>query len=205
MLFDTAPVGELAPQVVRPVPRVSREASREDGPADRAAAGSRQLARAPLRRQDQHAMKPGRSAHAPEIREATNGGEQVMSSRLLSALHRHPKLSRPRRRAASVPQSPAVAAHDVAAASDSVALVVRAAATPKPRRARTPRCLTVHRVFRYTDFPRGETVPFLRLSGRWLEQRGFGVGVQVYVEAAEGRLILTNYKTHMAELFGSSE
>ena len=61
------------------------------------------------------------------------------------------------------------------------------------------------RVFRYTDYPRGETVPFLRLSGRWLEQRGFGIGIQVYVEAAEGRLILTNYKTHMAELFGSSE
>ena len=59
--------------------------------------------------------------------------------------------------------------------------------------------------FCYTDYPKGETVPFLRLSGRWLEQRGFGIGIQVYVEAAEGRLILTNYKTHMAELFGSSE
>lgn len=54
-------------------------------------------------------------------------------------------------------------------------------------------------------FRGGETVPCLRLSGRWLEQRGFGVGAQVYVEAGEGRLILTNYKTPMAELFGSSE
>jgi hypothetical protein len=150
-------------------------------------------------------MKPGRADHAPESREATNGGEQVMPSRLLSALHRHPKLSRPRRRAPEAPQPPAIEAQPADAAPDCVAVAVRAAARPKPRRGRTPRCLTVHRVFRYTDYPRGETVPFLRLSGRWLEQRGFGVGVQVYVEAAEGRLILTNYKTHMAELFGSSE
>ena len=128
-----------------------------------------------------------------------------MPSRLLSALQRHPKLSRPRRRAATAPQASAVEAQPADATPDCVALAVRAAARLKPRRARTPRCLTVHRVFRYTDYPRGETVPFLRLSGRWLEQRGFGIGIQVYVEAAEGRLILTNYKTHMAELFGSSE
>ncbi len=98
---------------------------------------------APLHLQDQHAMKPRRSAHTPEIREATNGGEQVMPSRLLSALHRHPKLSRPRRRAAAAPQSPAVEAQPVPAAPDSIAPVAPAAATPKPRRTRTPSCVKV--------------------------------------------------------------
>src|SRR5258708_3876195 len=35
-----------------------------------------------------------------------------------------------------------------------------------------------------------EVVPSLRLSGRWLEEYGFGVGVRVTVEAEGGRLIL---------------
>jgi hypothetical protein len=121
-------------------------------------------------------MKPGRSAHAPEIREATNGGEKIMPSCLLSALHRHPKLSRPRRRAPEAPQPPAVEAQPIDAAPDCVALAVRAAPRPKPRRGRTPRCLTVHRVFRYTDYPRGETVPFLRLSGRCSSSAASGSG-----------------------------
>ena len=42
--------------------------------------------------------------------------------------------------------------------------------------ARTPTCQTVNRRFRYTDYPRGEIVPVLRMSGRWLEERGFGIG-----------------------------
>ena len=33
-------------------------------------------------------------------------------------------------------------------------------------------------------------VPCLRLSGRWLEEYGFGIGVRVSVEAEGGRLIL---------------
>ena len=35
-----------------------------------------------------------------------------------------------------------------------------------------------------------EVVPSLRLSGRWLEEYGFGVGVRVSVEAEGGRLVL---------------
>jgi hypothetical protein len=165
--------------------------------AEHAAGDFDQATLAPHRRQDQHAMKPGRSAHAPEIREATQGSEQVMPSRLLSALHRHPKLSRPRRRAASAPQVPAVASEAASAAADSVAPAAGAAEPPKPRRTRTPSCVKVASRFRYTSDRDGEVVPMLRLSGHWLEKHGFSIEGEVYIEAAEGRLILTNYATHI--------
>ncbi len=145
-------------------------------------------------------MKPGRSTHEPEIREATNGGEQVMPSRLLSALHRHPSLSRPRRCAAGAPQPLAVEAERVDAAPDSVAPAPPAATARKPRRTRTPTCLTVDRRFRYTSEPKGETVPLLRMSGHWLEEHGFSIGGNVHVEAREGRLILTNDDARSADL-----
>jgi toxic protein SymE len=148
-------------------------------------------------------MKPGRSAHAPEIREATNGGEQVMSSRLLSALHRHPALCRPRRRAAAAPQLPAVEAQADAAAPSSAELAAPAAAAPKPRRTRTPSCVKVGSRTRYTSWPRGEDVPFLRLSGRWLEKYGFNIEGDVHIEAEHGRLILTNHPTYMAKVWES--
>jgi hypothetical protein len=51
-----------------------------------------------------------------------------------------------------------------------------------------------------TSRPKGETVPFLRMSGRWLEKHGFSIDGDVYMEAGEGRLVLTNYATNMAEV-----
>ncbi len=33
-------------------------------------------------------------------------------------------------------------------------------------------------------------VPFLRLSGRWLEHAGFAIGRSVKVEVSEGRLLI---------------
>lgn len=125
-----------------------------------------------------------------------------MSSRLLSALQRHPKLLRPRRRAADAPQPPAVEAQADAAAPDSVEPAAPAAAPRKPRRTRTPSCLTVNRRFRYTYYPRGEIVPLLRMSGHWLEEHGFSIEGEVYGEASQGRLVLTNYATHMATFAG---
>ena len=38
------------------------------------------------------------------------------------------------------------------------------------------------------------------MSGRWLEERGFSIGGNVYVEVGEGRLILTNDDARFAEL-----
>jgi Toxin SymE, type I toxin-antitoxin system len=148
-------------------------------------------------------MKPGRSAYAPEIREATNGGEQVMPSRLLSALQHHPKLSRPRRRAAATPQLPAVEAQADRAPLDSAELAAPAAAAPKPRRTRTPSCIRVSSRFRYTTVSHGEHVPFMRLSGHWLEKYGFNIEGDVHIEAEHGRLILTNHPTYMAKLWES--
>lgn len=78
-----------------------------------------------------------------------------------------------------------------------------AAAPRKPRRTRTPNCLTVDRRFRYTSEPKGETVPLLRMSGHWLEEHGFSIGGNVYVEAGEGRLILTNDDARSADLMES--
>lgn len=41
------------------------------------------------------------------------------------------------------------------------------------------------------------------MSGRWLEERGFSIGETVYVEAEEGRLILTNDTARSADLMES--
>jgi hypothetical protein len=37
--------------------------------------------------------------------------------------------------------------------------------------------------------PRSD-VPFLRLSGRWLERAGFAIGRRVKVEVSDGRLLI---------------
>jgi hypothetical protein len=56
------------------------------------------------------------------------------------------------------------------------------------RRARRPSGIhlgSLHREGR-------DAVPYLRMSGRWLEQWGFHIGMRVYVSAERGRLILTS-------------
>jgi type I toxin-antitoxin system toxin SymE len=40
-----------------------------------------------------------------------------------------------------------------------------------------------------TGWPRPD-VPYLRLSGRWLERAGFVIGRSVKVEVSEGRLLI---------------
>lgn len=126
-----------------------------------------------------------------------------MSSRLFSALQRHPNLSRPRRRAAATPQTAGVVFPAVAAAGEALAPTARAAEPPKPRRTRTPSRIRVSSRFRYTTASQGEHVPFLRLSGHWLEKHGFSIERDVHIEAEHGRLILTNHATHMAKVWES--
>ena len=54
---------------------------------------------------------------------------------------------------------------------------------------------TVYRLHRCRD-PDGvgrlvwRTYPFLRLSGNWLERAGFGIGQEIAVEVADGRLVI---------------
>jgi len=112
---------------------------------------------------------------------------------------------RVRVRAGALPtrRTPAVEAQPVAATRESDAPAAPVAAPPKQRRTRKPTCLTVDRRFRYTSEPKGETVPLLRMSGRWLEEHGLSIGGNVYVEAKEGRLILTNDDARSADLMES--
>lgn len=75
----------------------------------------------------------------------------------------------------------------------------RPAPPPNPHRpssrgaAGKPRELSITTLFRPTTRTRtGETaVPYLRLSGRWLEQHGFTRGSRVTVTAEKGKLVLT--------------
>jgi len=64
------------------------------------------------------------------------------------------------------------------------------------------RTLTVSMLLRQRSSRRSghDRVPFLRVSGRWLEQCGFAIGARYYVTVAKGKLILT-----LAEPDGSNE
>ena len=46
-------------------------------------------------------------------------------------------------------------------------------------------------LYRPAEGAGGERVPYVRLSGRWLEQLGFVKGRRVVVASEEGRLTLT--------------
>jgi hypothetical protein len=109
-----------------------------------------------------------------------------MPSRVFSALHRHPTLFRPRRRAAEAPQAPAVEAQSVAAAAAALSPVLPAESASCSRPARTPTCITMSSRFLASRSRGGVNVPYLRISGHWLEQRGFQIGGNVYVEAEQG-------------------
>jgi hypothetical protein len=75
----------------------------------------------------------------------------------------------------------------------------RPAPPPHPHRASSrggagkPRELSITTLFRASTRTRtGETaVPYLRLSGHWLEQHGFNRGSRVIVTAEKGKLVLT--------------
>ena len=55
------------------------------------------------------------------------------------------------------------------------------------------RTLTVSMLLRQRSSRRSghDRVPFLRVSGRWLEECGFAIGARYYVTVAKGKLILT--------------
>jgi len=99
-----------------------------------------------------------------------------MPAPMSNALRHRPVLSRPRKRRVRKPiERPA-----------------GPPAEPKPRAARVPRLLTVSsRRFAHETLPEA-FVPYLRLSGRWLEERGFRIGEGVQVIAEEGRVTLVS-------------
>jgi hypothetical protein len=68
--------------------------------------------------------------------------------------------------------------------------------TNAPRRERRKeriRTLTVSMLRRQRSSRRSghDRVPFVRVSGRWLEQCGFAIGARYYVIVAQGQLMLT--------------
>jgi toxic protein SymE len=63
----------------------------------------------------------------------------------------------------------------------------------RERRKKNIRTLTVSMLLRQRSSRRSahNRVPFLRVSGRWLEQCGFAIGARYYVTLAHGKLLLT--------------
>jgi toxic protein SymE len=123
-----------------------------------------------------------------------------MRSRRLDKLGELPALARARQRRAPVNAPPA-------------APPLPAVVTPEwgrsdteppartPRRSRKPDSLTVGSRLSGLMVPGRSCsiVPYLRISGRWLEENGFTIGSSVAVHVADGRLILTNAATVAAE------
>jgi hypothetical protein len=114
-----------------------------------------------------------------------------MRSRLLAALQNLPALARKR-------SSRAVRRYLLTHAAAEVLVF--------PKKQRTPRRKDVHVLTMATlNRPSAAnttgwvTVPYLRMSGRWLEQSGFAAGARVYVKAEHGRLILTNEDPALAQ------
>jgi toxic protein SymE len=65
--------------------------------------------------------------------------------------------------------------------------------TPCRERQKDIRTLTVSMLLRQRSSRRRghDRVPFLRVSGRWLEQCGFAIGARYYVAVEQGKLMLT--------------
>ena len=97
-----------------------------------------------------------------------------MSSRLFDAVRRLPPLGRPRRRRIRKPVERPVA--------------VRKEPQPRPARAPYVLRLSSRRIARRT-LPEA-VVPYLRMSGRWLEEHGFAIGSGVQVVVEHGRVTL---------------
>jgi hypothetical protein len=72
----------------------------------------------------------------------------------------------------------------------------------REQRKKDIRTLTVSMLLRQRSSRRSglDRVPFLRVSGRWLEQCGFAIGARCYVTVTQGKLMLT-----IAEPDGSDE
>lgn len=107
-----------------------------------------------------------------------------MRSRLLAALQTLPALTRNRNSRAARRFARQHAAADVL-------VFPKSQRRPRRRDVRVLTMATLHRPSA-TNAMGWVGVPYLRMSGRWLEQAGFAAGTRVYVKAEAGRLILTN-------------
>jgi len=60
-----------------------------------------------------------------------------------------------------------------------------------PRRTRPPQRCTVGRIHQAAS---GQTVPALRLCGRWMEELGFAIGQTLHVRVRDGELVVSLVK-----------
>lgn len=97
-----------------------------------------------------------------------------MSSRLSDAVRHLPALARPRRRRIRKPIERPVE--------------IRRESQPRPARAPYVLTLSSRRIARRA-LPEA-VVPYLRMSGRWLEEHGFAIGSGVQVVVEHGRVTL---------------
>ena len=95
-----------------------------------------------------------------------------MTSRVADAVLRLPFLGRPRR----------------ARVRQSIARRTLKVAQPRPARAPYILTLSARRIVR-RNLPE-VVVPYLRMSGRWLEEHGFAIGTGVQVVVEHGRVTL---------------
>lgn len=112
-----------------------------------------------------------------------------MSSHIADALRRLPVLARPRRRRVRKPAARRTARPRI----------------PQPRPARAPYLLTLSS----RRIPRrslAETyVPYLRMSGRWLEEHGFVIGSAVQVIVEHGRVTLISEEAEASRAVAVAE
>ena len=99
-----------------------------------------------------------------------------MSSRISDAIRRLPVLSRPPRRRLRKPLARPAGVRNA----------------PLPRPARAPYILTLSGRRRVRRNLPEAVVPYLRMSGRWLEEHGFNIGADVQVLVEPGRITLVS-------------
>lgn len=107
-----------------------------------------------------------------------------MRSSVFNALTRHPVLARPRRTTGRK-------AARVSAPSAPASVPPAAPAPPRAPQSKTPRVLTMSSRRWPLETAEDAVVPYLRMSGRWLEEHGFEIGGKVYVTAEQGKVTLT--------------
>jgi len=121
-----------------------------------------------------------------------------MPSQVFKALKRHPALARPRRtreRKAGPMVTPVAAASSPAARR-------RAPYVPP---VKAPHVLTTSARRWHRATTDEAVVPYLRMCGRWLEEHGFPIGGKVHVTVTQGRVVLTNTRTAVADAVADAD
>lgn len=61
------------------------------------------------------------------------------------------------------------------------------------------RTITIGSLFRSSSTHGGGRVPYVRMSGRWLEKAGFACGARLLIATEEGKLVITLAPRELAQ------